>query len=144
MFFLPAWKHRWIAPALCAGCALAALLAYAPVAAAGSRKSEMKAQGAALFADKGCSHCHGAAGFGGSDSGPDLSQVRKELKPAEIAQQIHDGGKNMPAFGDSLSSDEIAELVQYLRSRRKPPPGFQRRAITPPAPASPAAKPDPD
>jgi mono/diheme cytochrome c family protein len=89
---------------------------------------QRKVQGAALFADKGCAHCHGPSGFGGSDSGPDLSRVRKELKPDEIAHQIHDGGKNMPPFGDTLSEDEIKSLVDYLHSKRKPPPGYVRKA----------------
>ena len=104
----------------------------------------MQQQGAALFGEKGCSHCHGASGFGGSDSGPDLSQVRKELKPAEIAQQIHDGGNNMPPFGDVLSGDQIAALVEYLHSKRKPPPGYHAPAKAPVAAPPPATKADPD
>jgi mono/diheme cytochrome c family protein len=112
-----------------------------PVVEAGS-KTDSKAQGAALFADNGCAHCHGPAGFGGSETGPDLSQVRKQLSKEQIAKQIHDGGKNMPPFGDSLSQDQIAALVEYLHSKRKAPANVAAPAG---APASaPAAKSDPD
>lgn len=109
----------------------------------GSGPGEQKAQGAALFAEKGCAHCHGASGFGGSDTGPDLSHVRKELKPAEIAQQIHDGGNNMPPFSDALTNDEITSLVTYLRSKRNPPPGWVRKPPSAAAPR-PAASSDPE
>jgi mono/diheme cytochrome c family protein len=137
------WKYRSTAAVLCAGCVLSAMLASAPSVHAGGRTDELKAQGAALFADKGCAHCHGQSGFGGSDSGPDLSRVRKELKAPEIAQQIRDGGNNMPPFGESLSADEIRALVEYLRSKRKPPPGFRAHPLNVPA-STPVAKPDPD
>jgi mono/diheme cytochrome c family protein len=80
--------------------------------------SSAKARGAALFSDKGCSHCHGVAGVGG-DIGPDLQRVRKRLDKAAIAKQIHDGGKAMPAFGDELDDAQINDLVAYLRTKRK-------------------------
>jgi ubiquinol-cytochrome c reductase cytochrome b subunit len=115
------------------------LVIFAQVAKA---SKDQKSQGATLFQDKGCAHCHGPSGFGGTDSGPDLSNVRKELRPAEIAQQIRDGGNNMPPFGDALTSDEITSLVVYLHSKRKPPPGWVK---PPSAPApTPAPKSDPD
>jgi mono/diheme cytochrome c family protein len=117
-----------------------ALLLCPPAQAASKAQ---KAQGAALFRDKGCAHCHGPSGFGGSDSGPDLSNVRKELKPAEIAQQIHDGGKNMPPFGDTLTHDEIASLVAFLHSKRNSPPGWVKHQPSAPAP-TPVPKSDPD
>ncbi len=141
MAFLSSTKDRFSG---CAACAVLLLLACTPGVRAASHKSAMQQQGAALFGEKGCSHCHGASGFGGSDSGPDLSQVRKELKPAEIAQQIHDGGNNMPPFGDVLSGDQIAALVEYLHSKRKPPPGYHAPAKAPVAAPPPATKADPD
>ena len=140
-------------PSLCPGtprtlaallCTCSSLMIFgAIVSSAPHAQASDKTQGAALFASKGCSHCHGESGFGGSDSGPDLSHVRKELKAPEIAQQIHDGGNNMPPFGDALTTDEIASLVEYLRSKRKPPPGYRPHppAIAEPAPQS---KPDPE
>jgi mono/diheme cytochrome c family protein len=89
--------------------------------------SSAKARGAELFATKGCVHCHGTAGVNG-EIGPDLQQVRNRLSAAQITTQIHDGGKGMPAFGDQLSEKELADLVAYLRTKRKviiPPPAPQ-------------------
>lgn len=82
--------------------------------------SDAKARGADIFSKTGCVHCHGAAGISGG-RGPSLLDVRKRRKPDQIFSQIHDGGKSMPAFGDQLSSDDINDLVHYLRSKRKPP-----------------------
>jgi mono/diheme cytochrome c family protein len=86
-----------------------------PAVAAGP---SAKVRGAELFATRGCAHCHGQAGVGGGN-GPDLQLVRKRLKPAQMANQIHDGGKGMPAYGDQLSGAEIDDLVAYLKAKRK-------------------------
>ena len=77
-----------------------------------------KVRGAELFATRGCAHCHGQAGVGGA-KGPDLQLVRKRLKRSQMANQIHDGGKGMPAYGDLLSRAEIDGLVAYLKAKRK-------------------------
>src|ERR1700712_93435 len=74
-------------------------------------------RGAELFANNGCAHCHGDNGIGGG-KGPDLKNVAHHMKPKEIATQIHDGGKNMPPYGDALSDQQIADLVDFLRSKR--------------------------
>jgi len=79
---------------------------------------DSKSRGAQLFATTGCVHCHGVAGISGG-KGPSLADVRKRLKADEIYTQIHDGGKSMPAFGEQLGGDQIKDLVQYLRSKRK-------------------------
>ena len=129
-----------LAPAILAGITL--LICTSPHLAQAAGRAQ-KAQGAALFQDKGCAHCHGPSGFGGTNSGPDLSNVRKELKPDEIAQQIHDGGNNMPPFGDTLTNDEITSLVAYLHSKRKAPPGWIKYQPSAPA-AAPVPKPDTD
>jgi len=70
--------------------------------------------------EKGCTHCHGEFGQG-KDDAPDLTNVRKRMKAEQVEKQIHDGGKAMPAFGDSLTVDEIHVLVEFLRSKRKVP-----------------------
>ena len=82
--------------------------------------SEGRARGAELFAQSGCEHCHGPSGIGGTDSGPDLRNVRHRLKPEQIHAQIANGGKTMPKFGDQFSPAQIDDLVEYLRSKRKP------------------------
>jgi mono/diheme cytochrome c family protein len=82
--------------------------------------------GAVLYRDKGCEQCHGAGGVG-TKKGPSLVNIRNEKQwtPEKITQQILNGGKKMPPFADSLSDPEIAQLVAYLRARKRPvpPPG---------------------
>jgi mono/diheme cytochrome c family protein len=41
------------------------------------------------------------------------------MNAASIANQIRNGGKGMPPFGDQLSDQEVQDLVAYLRTRRK-------------------------
>lgn len=79
-----------------------------------------RAVGAELFKEKGCEHCHGADGVG-SNRGPALTTVGKRLKKSEIEQQIRDGGKQMPPFGDVLTDDETNKLVEYLAHKKKAP-----------------------
>lgn len=94
------------------------LAVFAATPAAAWTSAKAKARGAELFATRGCAHCHGKNGVGGG-RGPDLQQVRKRLKAEQIARQIRDGGKSMPAFGDDLAPEEIKDLVAFLRAKRK-------------------------
>ena len=71
-----------------------------------SSKQDRQA-GAALFHEKGCEHCHGVDGVG-TDRAPSLTTVGKRRKKAQIVQQIEQGGKGMPAYGDVLKPDEIS------------------------------------
>jgi mono/diheme cytochrome c family protein len=97
--------------------------------AAGSKAAE--AAGAVLFRDKGCAYCHGATAQG-TQKGPSLANVRKALKPVQIAAQIENGGQKMPSFEDSLSKDEVAQLVAFLRAKHRPvPPPVAAKAQTP-------------
>jgi mono/diheme cytochrome c family protein len=100
------------------------LLTAIPAHAAhgGTRKADEQA-GAVLFQNKGCAHCHGAGGSGGK-KGPDLTNIRKNKlwPPAKITAQILNGGPKMPPFGDSLTDPEIAQVVAYLRAKRRPIP----------------------
>ncbi len=91
--------------------------------------------GATLFRERGCSHCHEIEGVGG-DKGPDLSGVGRRLKKSALERQIVQGGDAMPAFGQVLPSEEIAALVGYLhkcRDKRIP----ARKSVAP-AVAAPA------
>jgi mono/diheme cytochrome c family protein len=94
-----------------------------------------KKSGAALFHEKGCEHCHGVDGRGG-ELGPDLSTVGKRLNKEKIGHQIHDGGAAMPAFGDVLQPDEIRDLVDFLRAKRK----AQKQTGLPAGASSPTTK----
>jgi mono/diheme cytochrome c family protein len=79
--------------------------------------------GALLFRDKGCAHCHGAGGVG-TKKGPSLLDIQKDKTwtPAKMTDQILNGGAKMPPFADSLTDDEIAQLIAYVRARVKPVP----------------------
>lgn len=64
--------------------------------------------GATVFADN-CASCHAADGTGGS--GPDLTGMTDE---AEIEEYVVNGDGGMPAFGDTLSEQEIADVVAHV------------------------------
>jgi mono/diheme cytochrome c family protein len=104
--------------------------------AADSKVSERV--GAVLFRDKGCAYCHGAGGVG-TKKAPSLVDIRKNKAwpPAKITDQILNGGQKMPPFRESLSDQEIAELVAYLRAKKRPAPPeiINSQPATPPAPA---------
>ena len=87
------------------------------------------AAGASLFRDKGCSYCHGTE-LQGTGRGPSLLKVRTQLKAAQIAEQIKNGGQKMPPFGDSVSQDEILQLVSFLRMKH---PDAKTPAVVVPA-----------
>jgi ubiquinol-cytochrome c reductase cytochrome c subunit len=87
--------------------------------AANSKTAEQA--GATLFRDKGCTYCHGAGGQG-TQKGPSLANVRKTMKAAQISAQIENGGQKMPSFSESLSHDEVAQLVAFLRAKHRPAP----------------------
>jgi mono/diheme cytochrome c family protein len=103
---------------------LMTVLATAPAHALLSSKDRAAEEaGAVLFRDKGCAYCHGAGGSGGK-KGPDLSGLRtdKLWPPEKITNQILNGGQKMPPFADSLTDDEVAQLVAYLRAKQRPIP----------------------
>lgn len=103
-----------------AGLALAGALALmqlaSPQTSPVSAHVDRKLQGAELFATRGCTHCHGTDGTG-TDNGPSLRSVRKQRSTAQIRNQIVHGGKEMPAFGDTLTRDQVSSLVTFLRAR---------------------------
>jgi mono/diheme cytochrome c family protein len=92
---------------------------------AGSKSGTKTAEeaGAILFRDKGCTHCHGVDGIG-TKKAPSLVDLRKNKQwtPAQIANQILNGGQKMPPFNDSVTDQEAAQLVAYLRAKHRPVP----------------------
>ena len=75
-------------------------------------------RGVALFYDKGCLFCHQINEKGGF-RGPDLTKVNKRLSKEEMIIRIVNGGGNMPAYGGSLSKEELAYLVNFLNTNNK-------------------------
>jgi mono/diheme cytochrome c family protein len=75
-----------------------------------------RAPGAAIFAAN-CARCHGADGGGGV--GVQLSDGKVKAAFPDIAGEIKvvtDGRDGMPAFGKSLSADDIRLVVEYTRT----------------------------
>lgn len=60
-----------------------------------------------------CAGCHGANGKG-ANGGPTLKPVTDK---AFAAKQVTNGGKVMPAFKDSLSKKEIADVAAYVATK---------------------------
>lgn len=74
-------------------------------------------QGAQLFHDRGCEDCHDVSGYGGH-RGPDLSDIGSRLTYDQMTIRIVNGGTNMPAFGATLSANDLASLLSFLQSRK--------------------------
>jgi len=74
-------------------------------------------RGADLFFRKGCLYCHRMGSDGGL-RGPDLTHVGSRLDRDQLTIKIVNGGGNMPAFGASVSADELRDLVAFLKSRK--------------------------
>ena len=113
-------KLQRLLPTLVLTCTIGLSLPATSLAWAESPKAAESA-GATLFRDKGCAYCHGANAQG-TAKGPSLANVRKLMKPAQISAQIENGGQKMPSFSDSLSHDEVLQLVAFLRAKHRPAP----------------------
>ena len=111
-------RSRLSFPALLLLCVLVAAL---PAVAASSETKAQEKAGATLFRDKGCTYCHGAD-LKGTKKAPSLADIRKDKDwtPEKMTDQILNGGQKMPPFADSLSDDEIAQLVAFLRAKKRP------------------------
>jgi mono/diheme cytochrome c family protein len=68
--------------------------------------------GAAVFGEN-CSTCHGATGHGGN-GGPDLTTMPLAQSEEGAIQQVTNGGGGMPAFGGTLSEEEIENVAAYV------------------------------
>jgi mono/diheme cytochrome c family protein len=103
--------------------ALIALTTTPASAVSGAKNKEAEKAGAILFHDRGCAYCHGVGGTGGK-KGPDLSGLPKDKTwpPEKITNQILNGGQKMPPFRESVTDDEAAQLVAYLRAKNRPAP----------------------
>lgn len=99
---------------------------------------DTKAAGAEVYATSGCAHCHGADGQGG-EKGPNLHNLRKKMPADKVHDQIVNGGNGMPPFGDALTPDQVANLVEFLRAKKwmTPPPPHEAAS---PATGSPAQR----
>jgi len=72
------------------------------------------AQGEKIY-KANCVSCHGADLGGGL--GPELRNADERLSADELFTVIKEGRGRMPAFGGSLSDDEIRALVEWMSAQ---------------------------
>jgi mono/diheme cytochrome c family protein len=79
-----------------------------------------QAGGAVLFRDN-CARCHGA-NLEGTKKGPRLAEIRnkKHWTDERITGRILNGAGKMPSFRESLSENQIQQLIGYLRADNRP------------------------
>jgi ubiquinol-cytochrome c reductase cytochrome b subunit len=75
-------------------------------------------EGAKLFHAKGCLNCHLINQYGGR-RGPNLTYIGDTLSESDIVIRIVNGGVNMPAFGNTLKPEELAQITAFLQSRKR-------------------------
>ena len=78
------------------------------------------AAGATVFRDAGCGSCHTmkAAGTNGQ-AGPSLDALRPSFE--QTREQVERGGGGMPAFGGTLTDDQIRDVAAFVAARAGSP-----------------------
>ena len=83
------------------------------------------AAGAHIFVQFACAQCHGEQGRGGvSPDVPALTTIAKELQPAKLRSIIDHGlgvssdptKPYMPVWGQVISTQQVSDLISYLRA----------------------------
>ena len=71
------------------------------------------AAGESIFAENGCGSCHTLEAAGASGSiGPNLDESQPDFELA--VDRITNGAGAMPAFGDQLEPQQIADVAAYV------------------------------
>ena len=81
-------------------------------------------QGAALFADKGCAHCHYTdkkdtkigPGLEGLFARERLPVSDRPVNEQNVRRQLETPYKEMPSFAGRLTEQETESLIAYLKS----------------------------
>lgn len=95
------------------------------MAIAGLAQDSGKASPGQQIFESRCVACHGADASGNTMMGKQLqakdlrSPEVQKLSPNDMKKIVTSGQGNMPAFGDRLSDDEIAQVVGYVRGLGK-------------------------
>ncbi len=64
-----------------------------------------------------CASCHGPAGMGVTGTGPNLvAGHAADHDDTYMAKVILNGEGTMPSFSSSLSNQQIADVIAYIRS----------------------------
>ena len=92
-----------------------------------SRSAQSISHGAALW-KQDCEVCHGVDGRGDGPVSASLPKHPKDLTrialppvfpDGVVAYRIANGGEVMPAWKDVLSTDDIWDLVSFIRAQRR-------------------------
>jgi cytochrome c553 len=68
-----------------------------------------------FLGESGCSGCHTLADAGSTGTiGPNLDAVKPS--DGKVVSQVTNGGGGMPAFGDSLTEQQIQDVAAYVSS----------------------------
>jgi mono/diheme cytochrome c family protein len=71
------------------------------------------AAGKEVFASAGCTSCHTLADAGASGTvGPNLDEVQPDA--ATVFEIVTNGRGGMPAFGEQLDEQQIADVTAYV------------------------------
>ena len=89
--------------------------AGAPAAAA-APDAEKVAKGKIVFANYGCGSCHSLADAGATGRVGPSFDGNSNLTEAFIANRVTNGQGVMPAFGDQLTPDEVAQVAAYVNT----------------------------
>jgi mono/diheme cytochrome c family protein len=101
--------------------AILALMARSGLADSGdsdtSADADAAKRGAEVFASHGCGYCHENGGRS-VGKGPQLMGTKRD--DTFIAFRITNGKPaRMPAFGSSLTGEQILDLIAYIRSLKE-------------------------
>ena len=78
--------------------------------------AEKVAKGKIVFANYGCGSCHALADAGATGRVGPSFDGDANLTEAFITNRVTNGQGVMPAFGDQLTPDEVAELAAYVNT----------------------------
>lgn len=89
------------------------------------KSPESIASGGALFGEH-CAMCHGKEGRGNGPAAKNsipkptnLAAMGKSHSAGDIAWKIETGKKQMPAWKDTLTENQIWDIVNYIRSLKR-------------------------
>lgn len=74
-------------------------------------------KGIELFNSEGCIYCHMILDQGGI-RGPELTDVQMRLTRQQMVIRIVNGAENMPAYGGTLTKEELEAIVSFLMSQK--------------------------
>ena len=96
----------------------AAFALTATAAGAQANRNQFPQQGGEALYKGICQDCHMPDGRGAEGAGhyPALAKNPKLAEPGYSISVVTQGLKSMPAFGGALSDQQIADVVNYIRS----------------------------